>query len=132
MWALQPEVVYSGQGAEVGNTHVKLDYINIPLMIQYMFNNGFRIEAGPQLGLLIAAKNEVGDNETETKDHYNTPDFGVGLGISYLSYSGFGVGGRYNIGVSNISETASPNIKNRVFQLGVFYLFDHHHKAKSK
>ena len=44
--ALQPEVAYSGQGAKYtinGEEHtLNLDYINIPLQLQYMFDNGFR------------------------------------------------------------------------------------------
>jgi len=42
-WAIQPELLYSAQGAKNHN----LDYINIPVLLQYMFDNGFRIQAGP-------------------------------------------------------------------------------------
>src|SRR5690348_5230502 len=55
-WALQPEVLYSQEGAKLNDVKLKLDYINIPLMLQYMFNNGFRIEAGLQLGLMVNSK----------------------------------------------------------------------------
>ena len=65
-WALQPEVLYSAEGAkfDLGNNEeatIKNDYVNIPLMLQYMFDNGFRIEAGPQLGLLVSSKIEDQD-----------------------------------------------------------------------
>src|SRR5215203_1026961 len=56
-WGLQPEVQYSTEGVKQqitsGEYTWKTDYINIPVMIQYMFDNGFRIEAGPQLGLMV-------------------------------------------------------------------------------
>src|SRR4051812_41735878 len=43
--AIQPEVVYSSQGAKYtvsnGEHKLNLNYINIPLQLQYMFNNGF-------------------------------------------------------------------------------------------
>ena len=42
-WALQPEIMYSQEGAKIEKDVIKLDYINIPIMLQYMFNNGFRI-----------------------------------------------------------------------------------------
>jgi hypothetical protein len=53
------------------------------------------------------------------------------LGISYLGFSGFGVDARYNIGLTNVLQASSPTAKNSVFQVGVFYLFDHQHKAKT-
>src|SRR5438874_1100662 len=52
--ALQPEVVYSSQGAKYtitdGEHTLSLNYINIPLQLQYMFGNGFRLQTGPQVG----------------------------------------------------------------------------------
>jgi hypothetical protein len=126
--ALQPEVVYSQQGAiaELANIETKLNlgYINVPVLVQYMFDNGFRIQAGPQLGFLLGAKSKVGGNETDIKDNFKSIDFGIGAGIGYVDpSSGFGVDARYNLGLSNINEnTASDKSYNRGFQLGVFYL----------
>ena len=133
-WALQPEVVFSGQGYEVnGSYHEKLSYINVPIMVQYMFNNGFRLEAGPQIGLMVDAERELKNGTTSDRDKaYETIDLGAGLGASYLTDSGLGFGARYNLGLTNINDASSGDIKNRVLQLGVFYLFDHQHKAKSK
>jgi hypothetical protein len=136
-WALQPEVLYSAEGAKIdfGNNEeatYKNDYINIPVMVQYMFDNGFRIEAGPQLGLLVSSEIEDQDgNEEDADDVFKSTNFSLGFGLNYLSYSGFGVGGRYNLGVSNIAE-GSGDVKGRVFQISLFYMFDHSHKAKSR
>lgn len=73
-WAVQPELVYSSQGAKSAGTEQKLDYINVPLLLQYMFDNGFRLQAGPQLGLLVRADN---------KNDLNSIDLGVGLGAGH-------------------------------------------------
>ena len=54
-WAFQPELYYSAEGAKSkANSDNKLDlgYLNLPVLIQYMFDNGFRLEAGPQVGFL--------------------------------------------------------------------------------
>ena len=128
--ALQPELVYSGQGAKYTTagveTKLNLGYINIPVLLQYMFDNGFRIQAGPQVGFLINAKSETGDVKTDVKDNLKAIDFGLGMGISYVNPStGFGIDGRYNLGLSNINENSSVKSTNRGFQLGVFYLFKH-------
>lgn len=137
-WALQPEVQYSQEGAKraVSNGEVttKLDYINIPLMLQYMFNNGFRIEAGPQLGILANGKYEDDDgNESDAADQdFKSTNVALGFGLNYLSYSGLGIGGRYNLGLSDISESSNTKVKNNTFQISLFYMFDHSHKAKSR
>ncbi|MEO7263612.1 MAG: porin family protein [Ferruginibacter sp.] len=128
--ALQPEVVYSAQGAKYSVLNVEnkinLGYINVPVLFQYMFNNGFRLQAGPQVGFLVGAKHEVGSVKTDIKDNLKTVDFGLGAGIGYVHVpSGFGVDARYNVGLSNINESGTVNSKNRGFQLGVFYLFKH-------
>lgn len=131
-WAVQPEVQYSQEGAELGDVKIKLDYINIPLMLQYMFNNGFRIEAGPQLGLMVNSKAEENGNEDDYDDVFKTTNVSLGFGLNYLSYSGLGVGGRYNLGLSDISESNNSKVKSGVFQISLFYMFDNNHKAKSR
>jgi hypothetical protein len=129
--SLQPEIVYSQQGAvaEFANIENKLNlgYINVPLLVQYMFDNGFRLQAGPQVGFLLGAKSKVGNIETDIKDNFKSVDFGIGAGIGYVDpSSGFGVDARYNLGLSNINENAaSGKSYNRGFQLGVFYLIRH-------
>jgi hypothetical protein len=137
-WALQPELLYSAEGAkkDFGNgeeaTYVN-DYVNIPLMLQYMFNNGFRIEAGPQLGILTRAKIKDQDEaEDENDEAFKSTNIGVGFGLNYLSQTGFGVGGRYNLGLNKINEEGFIDAKGRAFQISLFYMFDNAHKAKSR
>lgn len=129
-FALQPEVVFSTQGAtySTGSTDgdLSLDYVNVPLLFQYMFDNGFRLQAGPQVGILLNAKSKFGSLSSEVKDNYANTDIGVALGMSYVHPpSGFGFDARYNAGLNNINENGSVNSNNRGFQLGVFYLFKH-------
>ncbi|HEY0041218.1 MAG TPA: porin family protein [Flavisolibacter sp.] len=132
-FSLQPEVMYSNQGTKVGSDNkLLLNYINVPLLLQYNFDNGFRLQGGPQIGFLLEAKSKSGNVETDVSGSYKAIDFSIPVGASYLGYSGFGVDARYNIGVTNVVETSALNYRNSVLQFGVFYLFDHHHKARSK
>ncbi len=126
-WAIQPELVYSIQGAKYNfsnsETRVNLNYLNLPVLLQYMFDNGFRFEAGPQVGFLMSAKT---GNKVDIKDNYNGIDFGLGIGLGYVKPStGFGVDARYNLGLSDINESSAVKSSNRGFQLGVFYQFKH-------
>jgi hypothetical protein len=135
--AIQPELQFSTQGTEVergdNDIEYRTSYLNVPVMIQYMFDNGFRVEAGPYVGFLLGAKDvSSSGTEIDAKDDYKKVDAGVGVGLNYLSYSGFGVGGRYNFGLANINDRLGDKIQNRVFQLSVFYMFDKNHKAKSR
>ena len=127
-WGLQPEIQYSTEGVKQtvtsGEYTWKTDYVNIPVMLQYMFDNGFRLEAGPQLGLMVSND----DND----DIFKSTNVGLGFGLNYLTYSGFGVGGRYILGLSKINEAAAAEAKSRNIQLSVFYMFDNQHKAKSR
>ncbi len=128
--ALQPELVYSEEGAKYTTAgteiKVKLNYINVPLLLQYMFDNGFRLEAGPQVGFLASAKSETNNNSTDIKNNLKSVDFALGAGIGYVHVpSGLGVDARYNLGLSNINKNGTVKSKNNGFQLGVFYLFKH-------
>ena len=112
-WAVQPELVYSAEGAKNHN----LDYINVPVLLQYMFDDGFRIQAGPQIGFLVSADN---------KADYNPIDFALSLGVSYVVPStGFGIDLRYNHGLNDISKSNDVKSTNRGMQLGLFYIFGH-------
>ena len=112
-WALQPELLYSAQGAKNHN----LGYINIPVLIQYMFDNGFRIQAGPQLGFLVSSDDDI---------DYNPVDFALSVGVSYVVPStGFGVDLRYNHGLNDINKSSDVKATNRGIQFGLFYLFGH-------
>lgn len=129
-FAIQPEIMYSAQGSKSTvagiDNETNLNYINVPVLFQYMFDNGFRIQAGPQLGILVSAKTETNNSKSDIKDDVKSIDFALVAGVSYVHVpTGFGVDLRYNIGLSDISVADTDKSTNRGIQLGVFYLFGH-------
>ncbi len=129
-FALQPEIVFSTQGAkftEAGTDfNLNLNYINIPVLLQYMFDNGFRLQAGPQVGILASANLEANNNSLDVSEDFESLDLGLSVGFSYVNpESNFGYDLRYNHGLSNINASNNVNAYNRGIQLGVFYLFNH-------
>ncbi|MEO5681817.1 MAG: porin family protein [Chitinophagaceae bacterium] len=126
-FAIQPEVMYSGQGynQKIGNADYKINlhYINVPVLAQFMIGDGFRLQTGPQLGVLAAARQKLGGNSSNIKDAYKPVDVAWVFGAGYVTPSGFGVDARYNLGISNINDVTGTNVNNRVFQVGVFYQF---------
>jgi hypothetical protein len=125
-FAVQPELFFSAQGAESGETQYEMNYLNLPVLAQYMFGNGIRLQTGPQIGYLMKANMEMGDEEMDVKDRFNKTDFSWVFGASYLTKARIGIDARYNLGISNVNENSDPKVKNRVFSVGLFYQFRGH------
>jgi len=120
-FSFQPELMYSGQGYGFHDKTVALHYLNIPLIGKYYLTKGLSIEAGPQIGFLLSAKND----NTDVKDSFNTFDFGLNFGVGYKLDNGLNFGARYNLGLSDINniDGFTDKNKNGVFQLSVGYFF---------
>lgn len=126
--ALQPELVYSSQGTkydDVSNRehNLQMNYVNIPLMVQAKVGGGFYAQAGPQVGFLVGVSDKVGDVETGffSTDDFKKTDIALGFGLGFTSASPFGFDARYNLGLTNIVESGTNNIKNNVLQIGLTY-----------
>ena len=131
-FALQHELFFSGQGGKRGTDHIRLLYLNMPFLAQYMAGPGFRLETGPQLGFLLAAKEKTGGSEIKIRDNLKPLDFTWVFGAGYVfPHTGFGLDARYNLGISNINDGQSA-IENRVFSVGVFYQHQCKHDMKSR
>ena len=125
-FSIQPELLYSGQGftdkSIGGSGRHKYDYINLPVLGKfYVVNNSLSIEAGPQVGFLVSAKDQF-----STIKKQNVVDFGLNLGAGYELKNHVYFQGRYNLGLSNINNSAYSNTfkyRNSVIQFSVGYLF---------
>lgn len=126
-WALQPEILYSTQGAEYEQPVVgkdKIDYINVPVLIQRMFGPGFRVQTGPQVGYQLSAEfHPQNGGASSAVPNVNNVDLSWIIGAGYLTSLGLGFDVRYNHGISNVYETGTSKTKNRVIQAGLFYQF---------
>jgi hypothetical protein len=133
---LQPELVYSEQGSKLksGNTETdfKIGYINIPIMLQYETDGGFYVEGGPQFG--FKASENLPDSITQ--DFAKSTDVAIGLGLGFHSKGGFGIGGRYNVGISKVGDfdasNIDPDFKNAVIQFSLFYTFGNKKRKEKK
>lgn len=126
-FAVQPELVYSMQGGQSGDVKLQLGYLNVPVLVQYMVNYGFRLETGPQFGFLLSAESKVGDVEVDVDDDVSAIDISWAFGLGYIFPSGIGIDTRFNVGLNNISDIDDFKAHNRVFQVGLFYQFAKKH-----
>jgi len=142
-FSIQPEVLYSQYGDKYDDTNIAgnrisyarhLDYIAVPVMFQYNFVPNFYVEAGPEFGFLVSAKNKLkneSDNDVinesgDYKDNLNGFNVGIGLGAGYYFTDNIGITARYVAGVTDIAKDrpeSSDAIRNNVFQVGLAYKF---------
>lgn len=126
--AVQPEVVFSSQGAKYThpnfNGEVVTNYLNIPVLLQYMGSRGIRLQTGPQVGFLLDADlKRNGNTVADLKQGMNEADFSWAFGLGFLSRNGLGVDARFNLGLTDVFEQGGRESKHRVWQIGLFYQF---------
>lgn len=123
--SLQPEVIYSRQGAAWEQKNIlgefkkdlKLDYLNIPVMAKVNLGPLF-LQGGVQFGFLVG-KPEVSYTrgaqrvtEKVDKDAYASFDFGVGAGLGVNLGQHFFVEARYTHSLTNALDPNNNSLKN--------------------
>ena len=123
--SLQPEVIYSRQGAAWEQKNIlgefkkdlKLDYLNIPVMAKVNLGPLF-LQGGVQFGFLVG-KPEVSYTrgaqrvtEKVDKDAYASFDFGVGAGLGVNLRQHFFVEARYTHSLTNALDPNNNSLKN--------------------
>lgn len=143
-FSIQPEVIYTQYGdkydyrAPISNDRISyarhLDYVAVPLMFQYNFIPNLYVEAGPEFGFLVSAKNKL-KNESNNdplnttgdyKDQLNTFNLGIGLGAGYYFTDNIGITARYTAGVTDVAKdrpNGSDAIRNNNFAVGLAFKF---------
>jgi hypothetical protein len=125
VFSIQPEVLFSTQGAKVQNNGTKSDfkisYVTIPVMLKFKSNGGFYVEFGPQVGFRSSS-----DIPDQTINNFaKNLDLAAGAGIGYQSPIGLGVGVRYLAGLSKVGDfsghSIDPDFKNSVIQASLFW-----------
>jgi len=128
--SLQPEVIYSRQGAAwekdynvpiLGKGNLKndlrLDYLNIPVMAKVNLGPLF-LQGGVQFGFLVgkpetsSTVNGLRVTEQVDKDAYASFDFGVGAGLGVNLSQHFFVEARYTQSLTNALDPNNNSLKN--------------------
>lgn len=137
----QPEVQFSQKGAEsegtLGDTFVKLQYIDVPLFLSFGFPNSFHAMVGPNFAFEIGcdiefdpktAGEEVSSDCDDDDDDFETrKDFvagaTAGVGIDFpLGGINLFIDGRFNMDLESFHDNPDEDeddldFKNRVIQL---------------
>lgn len=145
---LQPELLFSTQGNTYGykdyygggsyydgaDYNLKLNYLNLPVILKYKIIEKLSIDFGPQIGYLMSAKTKIditedsrdpsqnysveidmlndetynfGGTTIRTKASANRLDFSINLGLSYDITEKIFLQGRYNLGLSTVDKNST-------------------------
>lgn len=127
----QPEVIFNQYSTRLDSSYkniyenvfnpsagnnIKLNYLSIPLILDYKLANFLRLQLGPQVGVLIDQNRSILQNGG---DAFKRGDFSM-LGGAELQLAGFRFTGRYVVGLSNINDIDNKDKwKTQGFQLSV-------------
>ena len=129
-FVLQPEVLFNQYATRLdssfknvyqdvfdGNSNIKLNYISIPIMLNYKLIGSFlSLQAGPQFGILIDQSRTTLQNGA---DAFKKGDFSMLAGLNFM-VGPMRINGRYAIGLNNISDITDDNKWNsQGFQVSV-------------
>ena len=123
---IQPELLYDNQSTTNSGVTDNANYLSVPVLAKYAFkSSGFSVLAGPQIGLLLSAKEKADGTSTDIKSSLNSTNFSLAVGAEYDLPMGLNFAARYNIGLSNIAKSTSDGITDKLscFALTVGYKF---------
>lgn len=118
-FAIQPELLYSTQGATYKNAidefKNELGYLSIPVLAKIYLSKSLSLEVGPQASFLLSERENV-----DFKDS-NTFEFAVVGGLGLNVTKNLFIQARYGLGLTEASKDA--DIKNSTIQLSAGIMF---------
>lgn len=164
-FTLQPELLFSTQGNTYGykdyygggsyydgaDYNLKLNYLNLPVILKYKIIEKLSIDFGPQIGYLMSAKTKIditedsrdpsqnysveidmlndgtydlGGTTIKSKASANRIDFSMNIGASYDISEKIFLQGRYNLGLSTVDKNSTNKASTNSWNMknGVFQL----------
>ncbi|MEM8998621.1 MAG: porin family protein [Bacteroidota bacterium] len=136
-FSLQSELFYSAQGFDIGDeplpdgsdaiydATLKLDYIQIPILMKVYLAKGLNLHGGPQFGFNVNEEISIdipGDDDLDIElDDANSFDFQITNGLEYKIKDVFLIQARYTFGLTDIIDDVDSRTSNISFGIG--YIF---------
>ena len=133
-FAFEPEVLFNQYSSTLdssyksiyenvissGQSKVKLNYLSIPLLLDYKVIGPLHIQAGPQFAVLMSQDKNFLQNGA---DAFKKGDFAMVAGVK-LKLANLRLTGRYLIGLNDIKDiNVQDKWKNQVIQLSAGIAF---------
>lgn len=129
-FSLQPEVLFNQYNTTLDSSYksiyenvinsnqssAKLNYLSIPILLNYKLLGPIHLQAGPQFGVLISQDKNFLQNGAEA---FKSGDFSM-IGGAQIQLSKIRITGRYVVGLSNINDIDNQDQwKNQAIQLSL-------------
>lgn len=122
-WGIQPELIFSQTNTTVDSgfglekpKDLHLNYMNIPILVNINASKLLTLQVGPQFSILMNKDQSIAENG---ENAFKGGDFAAVLGAQ-LNFGALNVYGRYNIGLSDVSDIAHQNKwKSQNIQVGL-------------
>jgi hypothetical protein len=159
--AIQPEILYTAKGGSYeysesmmgggydvlwdSNSELKMNWLDIPILVAFKPNDKIRIFAGPFLEIYLNGKadyegtisgtyegetfseSESGSEDIES-DEINSPGFGLIFGGAYMLGNNLEVEARYALGLTSIIEDEGEDIEGSLKNSGIQVLVNYYLK----
>lgn len=124
---IQPEVLFNQSNLDTANkisaiytinkvNSIQLNYISIPIFLNFNVTKALALQAGPQYGILLNNSHTLLVNG---KNAFKNGDFSL-LGGLQLKFASFRLYGRYAVGLSNINDVSNTDQwKSQSIQVGI-------------
>jgi hypothetical protein len=126
-FAIQPEILFSQTNVDTSSNFssiyqfnkldkIKLQYLNIPILLNFKPVKYLTLQAGPQFGILMNKNNTLVQNG---KDAFKSGDFSM-LGGVQVNILHLNIYARYVLGISNLNNIDSKEKwKSQGLQIGL-------------
>ena len=143
-YSIKPELVYNQMGAKTDlydfggiigqvSTTTKLDYLSLPIMLQYNLPSNLYLEVGPEFSYMLSANQSLNTIITPSTninmDYLNRFNVGAGVGAGFKINENLGINARYTFGLTgigkdgNVTDYFLSNSKNNNLQVGLDFNF---------
>ncbi|MFN2457546.1 MAG: porin family protein [Chitinophagaceae bacterium] len=92
--------IYQNAFSSATNRDVKLNYLSIPLLLNYKLGSLISLQAGPQFGILLNQDKDLLENGQEA---FKSGEFSL-LGGVQFKFSKLRLSGRYAVGLNNLND----------------------------
>ena len=120
---LEIEALYSSQNLKVGQDNMRINCLEIPVLVQLFVTSNFQIEAGatPTMILKVSPEYLQAGNVVANVGDIRGGDVKVSVGVCYNTPFGLAIGLRYNLGMSELAENFHSKISTALFSVN--YMF---------
>jgi hypothetical protein len=115
------------------STTTKLDYLSLPIMLQYNLPSNLYLEVGPEFSYMLSANQSLNTIITPSTninmDYLNRFNVGAGVGAGLKINENLGINARYTFGLTgigkdgNVTDYFLSNSKNNNLQVGLDFNF---------